>query len=274
MNVSRMRATDRFMRSARHSRSRSTAPFGSVCVMMQSIAARTWAISGASRAVSRYTGAKPAERSSVLRSRSGMSRALASTRSISRLGADLPFSMKLMCRVETSASTDRSSWLFPRDVRQCLRSSPTAPARTILGGYPRSRRPDMTSEVMVEGPRSSQSLGMKLSKILLPVLLAGFSALTAEVVIQDGCTEWLRIAFANRSAGLLLVDLSIALSLVLAWMVRDARQRKAIVWPFAILTVALGSVGPLAYLVVRAAAQRRANDADPAASAVASRAGA
>ena len=55
----------------------------------------------------------------------------------------------------------------------------------------------------------------------------------------------------NRSAGILLVDLTLALGLVLTWMIRDARQRQATVWPFAVLTMLFGSVGPLVYLVLR-----------------------
>ena len=97
---------------------------------------------------------------------------------------------------------------------------------------------------------------MHLKRIVPSVLLLGFSALTAEVVIRDGYTGWLRIAAENTSAGLLLVDLSIALSLVLFWMIKDARERKATVWPFAILTVMLGSVGPLAYLALRPSPDR------------------
>jgi hypothetical protein len=120
----------------------------------------------------------------------------------------------------------------------------------------------MTSEVMVERRPSLHSPRMNLKTVVPAVLLVGFSALTAEVVIRDGYTEWLRIAFDNRSAGLLLVDLSIALSLVIAWMIKDARARNATVWPFAVLTVALGSVGPLAYLVLRSASNRGANDAE------------
>ena len=107
---------------------------------------------------------------------------------------------------------------------------------------------------------------MNLERIVPAVLLVGFSALTAEVVVRDGYTGWLRVAFENRSAGLLLVDLTIALSLVIGWMVRDARARNATWWPFALLTVLLGSVGPLAYLVLRpsarSASDRRAHDAE------------
>ena len=107
---------------------------------------------------------------------------------------------------------------------------------------------------------------MNLKRIVPVVLLIGFSALTAEVVIRDGYTEWLRIAFENRSAGLLLVDLTIACSLAIGWMTRDARARGAKVWPFALLTILFGSVGPLAYLVFRgsgaSASNRGADDAE------------
>ena len=113
----------------------------------------------------------------------------------------------------------------------------------------------MTSEVMVGAGCRLQSPSMNLSKIVPAVLLVGFSALTAEVVIADGYTGWIQIALQNRSAGLLLVDLSISLMLVITWMIRDARERNAVVWPFALLTLALGSVGPLAYLVLRSSKQ-------------------
>jgi hypothetical protein len=103
---------------------------------------------------------------------------------------------------------------------------------------------------------------MNLKRFVPMALLVGFSALTAGVVIHDGFTEWLRLALTRPSAGLLLVDLSIALSLVMGWMIKDARARKATLWPYAVLTVLLGSVGPLAYIVVRSASNRRANDAE------------
>lgn len=113
----------------------------------------------------------------------------------------------------------------------------------------------MTSQVMAGASCRLQSPVMNLSKIVPAVLLVGFSALTAEVVVADGYTGWMQIALQNRSAGLLLVDLTISLLLVLTWMIRDARQRNATVWPFAVLTLALGSVGPLAYLVLRPSKQ-------------------
>ena len=47
------------------------------------------------------------------------------------------------------------------------------------------------------------------------------------------------------------MDLIIALSLFLIWMVFDAREREISVWPFVLITLTMGSFGPLLYLLVR-----------------------
>jgi hypothetical protein len=51
----------------------------------------------------------------------------------------------------------------------------------------------------------------------------------------------------------------IALSLILAWIWRDARTRGATLWPYVLLTAAFGSVGPLLYLIRRESALRAAD---------------
>jgi hypothetical protein len=59
-------------------------------------------------------------------------------------------------------------------------------------------------------------------------------------------------AMLSSTAGVVvLVDLVIALSLVTFWMWSDARERALPFWPYAGLTLALGSVGPLSYLIHR-----------------------
>lgn len=49
----------------------------------------------------------------------------------------------------------------------------------------------------------------------------------------------------------MLVDIIIALFLVTSWMKRDAREHARRYWPYALATVALGSIGPLLYLALR-----------------------
>jgi Terpene cyclase DEP1 len=92
---------------------------------------------------------------------------------------------------------------------------------------------------------------MNAKQVGLSVLLADFTALTAYAVYQVGFVGVFELAFANWATTTLFVDLTIALSLVLAWMWNDARDRGTAFFPYAILTLTLGSVGPLLYLIRR-----------------------
>jgi hypothetical protein len=94
---------------------------------------------------------------------------------------------------------------------------------------------------------------MNAKQLGLSVVLAAFSALSAYAVAQVGYVGVFQLALANVATTTAFVDLGIALSLVLAWMWRDARERGASFLPYAILTAAAGSVGPLLYLIVREA---------------------
>ena len=92
---------------------------------------------------------------------------------------------------------------------------------------------------------------MNAKQIGLSVVLAGFSALTAYAVWQVGFVGVFELVLANVATTTAFVDLVIALSLVLAWMWQDARARGASFLPYAILTLGLGSIGPLLYLIRR-----------------------
>ena len=57
------------------------------------------------------------------------------------------------------------------------------------------------------------------------------------------------------------MDLTISLALIVLWMWSDAAERGLPFWPYAVVTLALGSLGPLAYLIhreLRAGSPRRA----------------
>ena len=97
---------------------------------------------------------------------------------------------------------------------------------------------------------------MNAKQIGLSVLLADFLGLTAYAVYQYGYLGFFEMVMANAATVTALVDLVIALSLVMVWMVRDARERGVSPVPYVLLTLALGSVGPLAYLIRRAADPR------------------
>ena len=95
-------------------------------------------------------------------------------------------------------------------------------------------------------------------RIALGFVLAGFSALTAFTVHRYGVAESLALCFTNAATITLFADASIALGLITMWMWRDARARGRAWLPYALLTIATGSVGPLLYLV----AGRGREDAD------------
>jgi len=100
---------------------------------------------------------------------------------------------------------------------------------------------------------------MTKTQILLGLVLAAFGVENIHAIAHFGYIGF----FENLlSAGLptLLVfsDLLIALSLVMVWMWRDARERGATLWPYLVLTLALGSIGPLLYLIRRESAHKAA----------------
>ena len=89
-------------------------------------------------------------------------------------------------------------------------------------------------------------------KLLLSALvLCDFAVLSAWAVSQVGYVGTFEHAFASPGGIQLFVGLCVALGFVAIWMVRDARRSGVSPMPYLLLTVALGSVGPLVYFVVR-----------------------
>lgn len=86
----------------------------------------------------------------------------------------------------------------------------------------------------------------------LDALLIGFSLFTGYAVYQHGYLGLIEQGLANAATIQIFLDLIIALSLVLIWMYKDARARGVSPLPYIFLTLILGSIGPLLYLVRRA----------------------
>ena len=96
---------------------------------------------------------------------------------------------------------------------------------------------------------------MNAKQIALAVVLADFVAFTAFAVYQHGYLGFFALALANTATAQVLIDLVIALSLVTVWMWRDARDRGVSLLPYLLLTLTLGSIGPLLYLIRRAGSE-------------------
>lgn len=92
---------------------------------------------------------------------------------------------------------------------------------------------------------------MSGTKVFVAMVLVAFSLLTAEAVWQYGYVGFFQQELSDLVGIQVVLDVVIALSLVMVWMVRDARERGVNVAPYVVLTFALGSIGPLVYLLRR-----------------------
>jgi flagellar biogenesis protein FliO len=92
---------------------------------------------------------------------------------------------------------------------------------------------------------------MNSKQLTAGVILVVFSAFSAYVVYQYGYVGLFEQALANAATIQVFLDLTIALSLVIVWMWQDAQKQDIAPLPYALLTLTLGSIGPLLYLVRR-----------------------
>lgn len=98
---------------------------------------------------------------------------------------------------------------------------------------------------------------MNAAQIGLEVVLIAFSIFSGYVVYQYGYIGLFEQGLANAATIQIFLDLTIALSLVLLWMWQDARKRGVSPLPYVILTLTLGSIGPLLYLIRRVGKEPR-----------------
>jgi hypothetical protein len=102
------------------------------------------------------------------------------------------------------------------------------------------------------------SEGITMARTLLIVTLLAFGALTAVALAHHGYFDIFTLPLQTWAGTQVLADLVIALTLVMVWMWHDARATGRNVWPWIVATLALGSFGPLLYLLTRKPAAARA----------------
>lgn len=90
-----------------------------------------------------------------------------------------------------------------------------------------------------------------MQRTLLSITLVLFGALTAAALWRHGYWGIFAPHFQTLAGGQVLTDLVIALTLVMVWMWNDAKSTGRNAWPWMIATLALGSFGPLIYLLTR-----------------------
>ena len=90
-----------------------------------------------------------------------------------------------------------------------------------------------------------------MQRTLIVITLIFFGALSAAALLEHGYVGVFTWNLQSLAGGQVLADLVISLSLVMIWMWHDAKAHGRNVWPRLIATLALGSFGPLAYLLTR-----------------------
>ena len=90
-----------------------------------------------------------------------------------------------------------------------------------------------------------------MQRAILILILIGFSILTGLALWQHGYWGIFEPQLKSFAGAQVLVDLVIALGLFLVWMFRDAKASGRNPWPWLVITLTVGSFGPLLYLLTR-----------------------
>jgi hypothetical protein len=98
---------------------------------------------------------------------------------------------------------------------------------------------------------------MNFRQALCLAVLVPFLAFTEWVLYTQGFTGFWAQALGSPVALQLTLDLVIALGLVLLWMQADARETGTPFLPYLLVTLVIGSIGPLSYLIHRESRARR-----------------
>lgn len=93
-----------------------------------------------------------------------------------------------------------------------------------------------------------------MQRVVLVVVLGVFSAFSALALWTHGYWGLFEHQLQSLAGMQVLADLVIALSLFAAWVWNDARRAGRNPWPWLVLTLVGGSIGPLLYLATRRAA--------------------
>ncbi len=88
------------------------------------------------------------------------------------------------------------------------------------------------------------------SRLFAMVLLVPFSLLTLYAISQVGYLGIFDYPRHSSAGWQIMADLVVALLLVLAWLVPNAREHGCNPWPWVVLTLTMGSIGPLLYLAM------------------------
>ena len=90
---------------------------------------------------------------------------------------------------------------------------------------------------------------MDTRRAIAIAILIPFTLLTVYAVMEVGYVGIFDYHRHSPAGWQVFTDLVIALLLVLAWLIQDARAYGKSPWPWVVLTLVSGSFGPLLYLI-------------------------
>lgn len=126
----------------------------------------------------------------------------------------------------------------------------------MVTAHDRAYLQDMTTHTASIAPPAAAT-SLQRTAGLAAVILLAFTAYSLWVVAGHGYFGFISLALDHDWAMQLLIDLVLACSFGLAWVTQDARKRGiTTLWPYYAMTIVVGSIGLLAYVVRRAFATR------------------
>lgn len=99
-----------------------------------------------------------------------------------------------------------------------------------------------------------------LRKTLLWIVLVSFSVFSTWVMWDIGYLGIWQAGIVSNGSLQILLDLGIACLIICSWIIGDARARGVNPVPWVIATFSIGTIAPLAYLLVREYQLERAFD--------------
>lgn len=89
-----------------------------------------------------------------------------------------------------------------------------------------------------------------MQRLTLIAVLIPFTLLSVVALFHHGYQGIFQLAFQTFGGAQVLADLFIAISLFLIWLWNDARENNRNPWPWILISLTLGSFGPLMYLLI------------------------
>lgn len=98
-------------------------------------------------------------------------------------------------------------------------------------------------------PVQQKGVTMNTQRILILLLLIPFTALSLYAITQVGYIGVFDYQMHSPAGWQVFADLVVALALIAIWMVADAKKSGRNPLPWIVITLFLGSIGPLLYLL-------------------------